>query len=220
MREFLFTRSRLALFAALFVAAIGVGPCSSCNAGVFGSAGNLGFDFIDGDGVLGNNTVKVFNLKVDGISYSSPFSLNDSLTRSLVSLTYGQTVEFDFQLTNNVAGFPDTFAFYLLDISAPEPLSLVNTDDAGGFALFSVTLDPNSPTVSSADNFNNLTASGGGVDISWSAPTYDLQSNTFHFSVFTGDPPNVQVPEPASLLIWSLGGLGFALTRRKMSRTA
>lgn len=124
-----------------------------------GQAAALAFDLIDGDGVA-NNTVTIQNFTLtDGtLGSATPTggaggglpgnaSLTDSSAFSewLQELTLGTSLAFSLEVTTAFAGgFPDQFAFYLLDndpLSAGYLLPLFATTDPFGFdRLLSVDL--------------------------------------------------------------------------------
>ena len=207
-------------FAILLVSLVSSVWCpQSCDAGIFGSIGNLGFDFIDGDTAIGNNMLTISNLRVDGNLLAPPAVMTDDFPnfRTLYSITYGQFLDFDFQVTNNFdpLGFsPDAFSFALLD-NALTPTSFVTTDDPGGVALFSVSLDGSTPGGVLATALNTSPGAPG-IDISWApTPTYDSAKDLYSVHIFTGNPPVAAVPEPGSLAALGLLSLATFLRRKK-----
>lgn len=98
-----------------------------------GTAANLPFDFIDGDGVI-NNTVKIGSFITDGSfvpgdaelfgdasgSLNATVTLGDSsfFNELLQPITLGASLQFRLEATDlfDAAGvIPDSFAFYILD---------------------------------------------------------------------------------------------------------
>ena len=120
--------------------------------GALGSSVLLGIDFVDGDGI--SNSVKVGNIKTDGVSsnidliggasaVAGGFLLDDAYLYNSVSIEYlgADKLGFQLDLTNHAPApgmFADTLTVYLLD--AVTSLPLIFTDESLGLnALFSWT---------------------------------------------------------------------------------
>jgi len=174
-----------------------------------GSAAQLAFDLIDGDGLI-NNSVSVSAFTSDGVlgavslsggasgSLAAGLTLADTdfFNEALQGLTLGNSLAFRLDLTPSLAGgalIPDSFAFFLLDDSASA--SLVTTSLLGD-ALFTLDLD----------------GSAGGT-LSVATGTTPALGLTVQVVTPTG------VPEPSSWIV--LLGLGALLiTRRTPTRRA
>jgi hypothetical protein len=170
----------------------------------------LAFDFIDGDGTSGNNTITTSNVTTDGnfgaattdgdVTGTLPDSvtLTDSgFTSLLQDFTLGTFL--DFRLTFSTAftgGLPDSFALFLLD-DTMWPL-LMTTDPFGADALlaFDITgTDEGDLWVFTADP---------PVVLTWTA------------SIITLPDPGNGVPKPGTLFLWLMGELAGWGVRRKI----
>lgn len=123
-----------------------------------GLPGFLAFDFIDGDGLVNNQTT-ISDFATDGAlgAFSSvggvggnlspgPLLLSDSdfFNEALQEINFGSSVSFRLAFTTDgpFAPFPDSFSFFLLDQTfVPFPSS----DPFGADALFTVDIASNTP---------------------------------------------------------------------------
>ena len=104
-----------------------------------GQSGSLAFDFIGGDAATANNTLTVSNFASNGTLNLSGFALSDPafFNETLKTITFGTSLSFRFQLTENRTGpGADQFSFFLLD-STFSPLGNT-TDPTGAGALFAI----------------------------------------------------------------------------------
>lgn len=127
-----------------------------------GPAASLAFDFIDGDGVLGNNTAVISGFSTDGTLDNDaveidgdvsgtlnpgPMTLMDTgFSSFLQPLALGTTLSFTLTLTqqsDSNGDLPDSFAFFLLDPDTFLPL-FKTTDPTDVGALFAVDIDGSS----------------------------------------------------------------------------
>ena len=183
---------------AIIVAACIAGPAAATvvsfdTSSLVGSAARLDFSLLDGDGVLGNNSVTIGSIATDGILGTAdctlgctggpPYSIDESgaLGQFLQDLTLGSFLFFDLSFTTNYSG-----------IGAPDRLSLSLLDPATNFTLVDTDIDFPSDPVPVQDALLL-------VDL---APGAQIQ-------VATADPPIPgAVPEPGAA---GLVGLGLAL---------
>lgn len=126
-----------------------------------GTAAYLAFDFIDGDGVSGNNTAVISGFSTDGTLDNNAVEIDGDVSGTLIPgpltlvdtgfssflqpLTFGSTLSFTLTLTQQSAGgqIPDSFSFSLLDTFLA-PLFATTDDpdpDFSGGALFQVDID-------------------------------------------------------------------------------
>jgi len=174
-----------------------------------GTAASLAFDFIDGDGIAGNNTVVVSDFYTTGtlgnssimggvaVTHPGPFPVtltdSDFFNEFLQELTLGGTIRFTLDLTEQRASgspTPDSFSFFLLNDSLfPLPL-FATTDPLGLDALFAVDIDG---------------ISGGDLQIFapiTTGPTWTVTSAT-------------SVPLPSTALLLGAGLLAGIAARRR-----
>ncbi len=157
-----------------------------------GSAAQLAFDLIDGDGAI-NNSAIISGFSTDGTLGSSTstggvsgnlpgaVTLSDSefFNELLQMITLGSFIDFALDLTSNFAGgIPDSFSFFILDDATPPSSSLVTTDLLGD-ALFIIDIDG--------------TALGAVFVASQSEPSVPVTLTSR------------QVPEPGAILLLALG---------------
>lgn len=160
-----------------------------------GTMATLAFDFIDGDGAV-NNTVQISNFLPSGSyssgpntgdvsgSLSSTVFLGDNslfINEFLQSITLGNDLQFHIEtsnLFNPSALAPDSFAFFILDSSASQPL-FSTTDSIGADALFAIDL------TGANDGLHLFTTTSG--------------------SSWTLQPSGVSVPTPSPLLLLVVG---------------
>jgi hypothetical protein len=171
-----------------------------------GTQGRLDFSLLDGDGVLGNNTITIASIATDGAlglvdctlgcSGGPPFTITEALAlgQFLQDLTLGTTFSFDLSFTSNFSGS-----------GAPDRLSLVLLDPTTNFTLVDTNLDFPIDQVPVQDALLV-------VDL---APDAQIQ-------LATATDPSVpgSVPEPAAAsLIWLGCALiaGQRVRRRRMS---
>jgi len=197
----------------LMAVAIQTSLSTLCSAGVFGSAGVLKFDFLNGGLPVTdefNNSILVSPITGQLAPVISTFTLQDVDTpNTTFGLTYGSTIDFDFTILSNFAnlgGFADSFSLVLLDGSSNSILQTTNVN-----ALFQVDIDGVNTPIPDVFTIDPL---GPNQDITWSV-TQNV-NGSYRVSIFTGnDPGNGTIPEPTSLAIWSLAGLGLLLGRRR-----
>ncbi len=185
--------------------------------GLSGTSGQLAFDVIDGDGVLGNNTATVSAFATSGTLVGASNNntagatgdlpgtltlLDSGFTESNRGITFGNLLSFDLTFTNNFAGAaPDEFSFFLLDSAGTS--SLVSTSDPlGADSLFIVDatgLTGNGSTV--------FTSNSAGV--SWSVDPI-------------GPTPVSAVPEGGALPMLLAGGIPgvMLIAKRRLRRRA
>ena len=182
------------------VFAISIFDISLDTSSLTGTAANLAFDLIDGDGAS-NNVVTLTNFSTDGAlgtasslggpvtgALPGPVTIADGsfFNELLQPITLGTTISFTLDLTENFAGgLPDQFSFFLLDGFGFSSL-YATTDLTGADALFVVDID--------GTDFGALQ-----VFTPTTAPAASL----------TATP----VPEPGTLLLFATGLVGLVAYR-------
>ena len=174
-----------------------------------GTAASLAFDFIDGDGIAGNNTVVVSDFYTTGTLGNSSFSGGVTVTNPgpfpvtltdtvffnefLQEITLGNSVSFTLNLTENMpsGSLPDSFAFFLLD-NTLSPL-FDTTDSTGAGALFAVDIDGTSSSFP-----YNFAPTDTDVAVTWTLE------------------PVASVPLPSTALLIGAGLLGGLAARRRV----
>jgi hypothetical protein len=169
----------------------------------------MAFGFIDGDGAV-NNTVTLGDFATDGalglatvtggVAGSLPGAvvLDDTgfFSELLQGIDLGTRISFTLDYTESFAGgFPDQFAFFLLDNDAITPFLPLfgTTDPTGAGALFAIDLDGNP----------------GGVPSVYAGNPDDTRPQA------TWSVAPAQVPEPMTLWLWGAGLWGWRLTKRR-----
>lgn len=179
--------------------------------GLSGTAANLAFDFIDGDGAV-NNTVQIGGFSTDGSFIPGDALLSGDVSgllnatvmigdssffnELLQPITLGTSLQFRLDATDlfDAAGsFPDSFAFYILDSNFLLPL-FVTTDNLAADALFA--FDPTGTGTCGGD-LQVFTAPNGAA--SW---TVRCAGN---------------VPEPGPWALMLIGGV-MAFLRKKRNK--
>ena len=208
---------------ALAVIAITIVP-QACFAGIMpGTLGTLAFDFVNGGPTALNNTISVENINVSGPSGSGIVAdftqLDDSVFPDFeiaISITYGTDISFRFKpLTSILEGSsPDSFTFFLLDQAGTA--SLFSTTAPGATdALFALDID--------GSTSGALTVYGDADPVtSWTVSSPDA-NGYYNVHIHAGDAPppgGAEIPEPASLLLWSVLVTGLVGYSRKRLATA
>lgn len=197
-----------------------------CAAGIMpGTPGMLAFDFINGGPTELNNEIAVKDIVVSGMFGVGPspnfFNQKDKSVfpdfEVALSVTYGTNISFFFKPLTSVfeSPDPDTFSFFLLD--GLGTTSLFSSDAPGGTnALFVL-------EITGAPGGNLIVHSDTDSDpiTTWSVIPSPPDGDGFYLvNIRTGQANSGggEIPEPASVVLWSFMAAGAAFCSRKRFR--